>query len=145
MKVADATGVVVVNVRDLEELAQPRDHAGVALIVHPVEGLILGPVELDGQLVDLPQRVVGHGQQRLPFRAFDVNLQHDARRMVAVPGELVLHRIEEAPVDGFGRVPDAFRVKDRVAEQTPRPRRVEAIVLVTVTSCFLEISQPHPS
>ena len=43
--------------------AQARDHAKVALVVHPVQRVVLCPVEFDGHLIGLPEHVVGRSQQ----------------------------------------------------------------------------------
>jgi hypothetical protein len=50
--------------------------------------------------------------------------------VIGVLLQLVADGIEEPPIDGAGPLSDAFRMKDRVAEETSRPGGVEAVVLV---------------
>ena len=74
------------DVRDREELVQPLHDAQVLLIVDPAELLVLQPVELDRQLIDLVQDRIRRRQQRVPLGALDIDLQDDALRAIAVSG-----------------------------------------------------------
>ena len=76
------------------------------------------------------QDIVGRRQQRVPLRAFDVNLQHDALRAVAILGELVLHRSKKRPSIVAVVSPTHSVMKDGVADKHARLRGVEAVVLV---------------
>jgi hypothetical protein len=74
--------------------------------------------------------VVGHGCERFPLRAFDVNLQHHMVGAIAVLRHLVRDRVEAAPILIASGARDAFGVEVRTAPRTLRHGGIETVVLV---------------
>ena len=68
--------IVLVEVRDVKEALETLNNFQRAFA--------LDTVELDNQLVDAPQNVVGNRGEGFPLGSFDVDLQHDVVGAIAV-------------------------------------------------------------
>ena len=78
------------------------------------EAIFSNTVKLDGNLVDSLEERVRRPQKRVPFRAFDVDLQNDVPLGVSVGNCLVLDAIEQATVVDAALPRDTLLVKERV-------------------------------
>ena len=90
----------------------------------------LDAVKLDDELIDLLEHPVGRKKKRIPLRAFDIDLEHQALVAIAILRDLRREGIERAAILFFHRRSDAFGVKLHVPVRARRLTRVEAVVLV---------------
>ena len=87
-------------------------------------------MHLHRNLRDRRKQLVGRREERIPFRTFDVHLDHEAPAAVAILADLAFQRVEKMRTLIGGPIADTFVVKHECPTIAGWPRRIKTIVLM---------------